>query len=153
MRFICYDLESTSWEDDVNPRHLIMVRQTPPAADPKPALQSLVSISNVRTHTHTHLHFHHIVMLFHKTAHQIAIVFLSSVLFDRLKLYVSHSKKHRVTCISVWGRTGAQKKVPYDFFLTSHNNNLTVKAIVTQMRRKSKKKKKRSKLRQGKKQS
>lgn len=39
MRFICYDLENTSWEDDVNLKHFIMVRQTPPAADPKPALE------------------------------------------------------------------------------------------------------------------
>lgn len=43
MRFICCDLENTSWEDDVDPRHFITVRQAPPAADPKLALQSLLS--------------------------------------------------------------------------------------------------------------
>ena len=44
MRFICCDLENTSWEDDVDPRHFITVRQAPPAADPKLALQSLLSL-------------------------------------------------------------------------------------------------------------
>lgn len=53
MRFICCDLENTSWEDDVDPRHFITVRQAPPAVDPKQAPQSLLSLT-VHTHRHTH---------------------------------------------------------------------------------------------------
>lgn len=62
MRFICCDLENTSWEDDVDPRHFITVRQAPPAVDPKQAPQSLLSLT-VHTHTHTCtcLHFHHTI--------------------------------------------------------------------------------------------
>lgn len=44
MRFICCDLENTSLEDDVDPRHFITVRQPPLAADPQLALQSLLSL-------------------------------------------------------------------------------------------------------------
>lgn len=55
MRFICCDLENTSWEDDVDPRHFITVRQAPPAVDPKQAPQSLLSLT-VHTHRHTHMH-------------------------------------------------------------------------------------------------
>lgn len=62
MRFICCDLENTSWEDDVDPRHFITVRQAPPAVDPKQAPQSLLSLT-VHTHRHTRtcLHFHHTI--------------------------------------------------------------------------------------------
>lgn len=74
--------------------------------------------SHTDRHTHTCMHkpsfspHSHAVS---QTAHQIAIVFLGSMLLDKLKLYVSHGKKHCVTSISVW-TAHAQKKVQYDFF-------------------------------------
>lgn len=71
-------------------------------------------------------------MLFHKTAHQIAIVFLGSVLFDKLKLYVSHSKKHWVTSIRVGAAQALKKGYKKFYFFQLFNNNLTVKSSVTQ---------------------
>lgn len=101
MRFICCDLENTSWEDDVDPRHFIMFRQAPPAADPKLARQSLLSLHNIRIHTHTSIqaraHSHAHVVIITRTEVCESARFLSHSLFitfTSLRPSIIHTHTH-----------------------------------------------------------